>query len=127
MSDDAKDLFGSTLASPLQAKNGTFNTVSGIEALEQNIKALVLTKKGDHVMHPELGWPMRELIVKGDSDEISQAIRQAIIDGEKRINHSDLEVKVERPQDGVMCVVVTYSIKNDDNRKTLKIDVPLDL
>lgn len=127
MSDDAKDSLGSTLAFPLQAENGTFKTVSGIEALEQNIKALVLTKEGDHVMHPDLGWPMRELIAKGDSDEISQAIRQAIIDGENRVNHSDLEVKVERPQGGVMGVVVTYSIKNSDNRKTLKIDVPLDL
>lgn len=127
MSDHAKNSFGSTLSFPIQAESGTLKTVGGIEALEQNINALVLTKRGDHVMHPDLGWPMRELIAKGDPDEISQAIRQAIIDGEKRINHSDLEVKVERPQGSVIGVLVTYSIKNDDKRKTLKIDVPLDL
>ena len=127
MSDDAEGSIGSTLALPLQAENGTFKTASGIEALEQNIKALVLTQKGDHVMRPELGWDLRELIAKGDSDEISQDIRQAIIDGENRVKHSDLEVKVERPQGIVMGVAVTYSIKNDDNRRTLKIDVPLDL
>jgi phage baseplate assembly protein W len=127
MSDNTKDSFGSTLAFPLQAEGGTLKTVSGIEALEQNIKALVLTKKGDHVLRPDLGWDMRELIATGDSDQISQAIRQAIIDGENRINHSDLEVIVERPQDGLMGVAVIYSIKNEDKRRTLKVDVPLDL
>lgn len=127
MSDGAKDSFGSTLASPVRAENGTFKTVSGIEALEQNIEALVLTKKGDHVMHPELGWHMSELIAEGDYDQISKAIRQAIIDGENRINHPGLEVKVERPQGGVMGVAVTYSIGSDDSRRTLKVGVPLDL
>ncbi len=127
MSDNPKDSFGSTLAFPLQVENGTFKTVSGIEAFEQNIKAVVLTQKGERVLHPDLGWPMKELIATGDPAQISQAIKQAIIDGENLINPSDLEVEVERPRDGVMEVAVTYSIKTDDSRRTLKVDVPLDL
>lgn len=128
MSDKAKDLFGSELADPFQAKNGTLKTVSGIEALEQSVKAIVLTEKGELVMRPDYGWPMRELIAKGEPDEISKAIRQAIIDWEKRIDHSDLDVKAAPPRDGVVEVTVTYSIKAyDDNRRTLKVDVPVSL
>ena len=58
MSDKAKDLFGSELADPFQAKNGTLKTVSGIEALEQSVKAIVLTEKGELVMRPDYGWPL---------------------------------------------------------------------
>jgi phage baseplate assembly protein W len=128
MSDYAKELFGSQLTSPFQAESGTLKTVSGIEALEQRIAAIVKTEKGELVMHPDYGWPIRELIAKGDSDEINKAIRQAIIDGEKQIDHSDLDVKAASPRDGVIEVTVTYSIKiYDNNRRTLKVDVPLDL
>lgn len=126
MSDKAKELFGSELASPLQAENGTLKTVSGIEALEQSVEAIILTKKGERVLHPDYGWSMRELIAKGDADEIGKAIRQAIIDWEKRIDHSDLDVKATPPNDGVVEVTVTYSIRAyDDNRRTLKVDVPV--
>ncbi|HEY0077311.1 MAG TPA: GPW/gp25 family protein [Pyrinomonadaceae bacterium] len=126
MSDRAKDLFGSELAFPFQAENGTLKTVSGIEALEQSIKAIIETEKGEHVMHPDYGWPMRELIAKGNADEISKAIKQAIIDWEKRIDHSDLDVKAAPLKEGVVEVIVTYSIKRyDNNRRTLKVDVPV--
>ena len=127
MSDNAKNSLGSTLAFPFQVENGSLKTISGIEALEQNIEALILTKKGELVMHPDLGWNMNELIGAGDSGKISQAVKQSIMNGENRINHSDLEVEVEQPRDNVMGVVVNYSIKNDTNRRTLKVDVPLDL
>lgn len=128
MSDRAKDLFGSELASPFQAENGTLKTVSGIEALEQSIKAIVQTEKGERVLHPDYGWPIRELIAKGDSDEINQAIRQAIIDWEKRVDHPDLDVKAAPHRDGVVEVTVTYSIKvYDDNHRTVKVNVPVGL
>jgi phage baseplate assembly protein W len=122
MSDRAKELFGSELAFPFQVENGTLKTVSGIEVLEQRIKAVVETEQGELVMHPEYGWPKRELIAKGDSDEISKAIKQAIIDGVKQIDHSDLDVKATPPSNGMVEVTVTYSIKiYDDNRRTVKV------
>jgi phage baseplate assembly protein W len=128
MSDRAKDLFGSELAFPFQAENGTLKTVSGIEALEQSIKAIVETEKGELVMHPEYGWPIRELIAKGDSDEISKAVRQALIDGEKRIDHSDLDVKAAPLSNSVFEITVTYSVKvYDNNRRTVKVNVPVGL
>ena len=126
MSDKIEDSLGSTLAFPFRAENGSLKTVSGIEALEESIEHFVHLEKGGHVMHPNLGWNKDELIATGDSDKISQAIRQSIIDGEDRINHSDLVVKVEQPQNGKMRVFVTYSIKNDDNRRTMNTDVPID-
>jgi phage baseplate assembly protein W len=126
MSDKAKDLFGSELAVPFQAGNGTLKTVSGIEALEQSIRAIVLTEKGELVMHPDYGWPMKELIAKGDTDEMSKVIKQAIIDWEKRIDHAGLDVKATSPKDGLVEVTITYSIKKyDDNRRTLKVDIPV--
>ncbi len=113
-------LVGSELAVPVQAENGTLKTVGGIEALEQSVKAIVLTEKGELVMHPDYGWPMRQLIAKGDSGEISEAIRQAIIDWEKRIDHSDLDVKAASPRDGVVEVIITYSIKCKNLNLTLQ-------
>lgn len=126
MSDKAKELFGSELAVPIQAENGTLKTVSGIEALEQGIMDIVLTEKGERVLRPDYGWAIRELIAKGDPDEISKAVKQAIIDWEKRIDHSDLEVKAAPPRGGAVEITVTYSIKkNDDKHRTLKVTAPV--
>jgi len=128
MSNHAKYLFGSELAFPIQEENGTFKTVSGIDALEQSIRAIVETEKGEHVMHPEYGWPIRELMAKGDSDEISKTVRQAIMDGESRIDYSDLNVKAAPLENDVVEISVNYSVKAyDDIRRTIKIAVPVDL
>lgn len=124
---EGRDLFGSQLAFPIRAENGTFKTVTGIDLLEESIRDIVETEKGERVMRPEYGWPIRELIGTGDYDEISEAVRAAIVDGGVQIDHADLRVIAEPLGTGLVEISVTYSVTAlDDNRRTVKVDIPID-
>lgn len=114
-------LAGSQMSFPLRVENGTFKTVSGIEALEEAIIDVIETEQGERVMRPEYGWPIRDLIADGDVDEIIAAIRVALTSqNHLPIDHSRLLVKATPTDIGRFDIAVTYSVPQyDDAHRTV--------
>ena len=80
--NDTKDYndyaIGITL--PIQINNTAFNqSFSIVEQTKSNIKNLLLTKKYERVMQPELGSGLQELLFQFNDDDLSSSIEDTIV------------------------------------------------
>jgi phage baseplate assembly protein W len=110
---------GVELAFPMRPDGkGGLALVEGEAAVEDCLRAIIETQRGSHVMEPWLGWPIQVFAVVSDLYAISEVIKAALIDGEPRIDPERLSVEVYIEDNGIMPVVVTYSIKGVADTRT---------
>jgi phage baseplate assembly protein W len=65
---------------PIQISNTAFNqSFSVTEQVKSNIKNLLLTKKYERVMQPELGSGLQELLFQFNNDDLSSSIEDTIV------------------------------------------------
>ena len=65
---------------PIQIGNTAFNqSFSVIEQVKSNIKNLLLTKKYERVMQPELGSGLQELLFQFNNDDLAGSIEDTIV------------------------------------------------
>lgn len=125
--DDEQELIdklGSGMAFPPRPEGGGLKMAEGIELLEGSMTAIVLTQRGSHGHSPGLGWPMKELIPTGDAKQINQAIKEALTRSEDRVDHSKLEVSAGTLADGLLPVVITYTLAGGRKQRHLTVNVP---
>ena len=66
---------------PLQIGNVAFNqSFTTLEQVRTNIKSLLLTKRGERVMQPNLGSGLQELLFDFNDDTLAEKIEQTITD-----------------------------------------------
>lgn len=69
--------YGITL--PIQISNVAFNqSFQSIDAIKTNIKNLLLTKKRERVMQPELGSGLHEILFEFNDDDLAERIEDTI-------------------------------------------------
>jgi phage baseplate assembly protein W len=111
---------GTSLAFPLRPNNrGGIATVTGAEAVEDSIRAIIETIKGSHLFNPFLGLPSFVFQPIQDTAAVSEVIKEALIDGDDRIDPDTLFVEVGIEDSGFMPVAITYSIRGDATERTL--------
>lgn len=67
---------------PLQIGNTAFNqSFTTVEQARTNIKSLLLTKKYERVMQPDLGSGLQELLFEQNTEELAEKIEATINDG----------------------------------------------
>jgi phage baseplate assembly protein W len=112
---------GTALAYPLRPDGrGGLALVSGVDAVEDSIRAIIESLRGSHLLEPWLGLPSFVFQPIEDLGAIAEVIKDAIVDGDDRVEPRSLRVEVGINDGGVMPVSVTYSIRGDATARTLE-------
>ena len=92
-----------------------FGWVSEAEAVEQAIHTLVLTEPGERLRRPDYGVGLRRWLFSANSPglrtQISQAIEEALLRHEPRIQLLEVVISSEPRQPTVLLIAIHYEIK----------------
>jgi uncharacterized protein len=88
------------------------------ERVRQSIWIVLGTAKGERVMRPDFGCGIYDLVfapnTPGTAGKVTQAVRQALLFFEPRINVLDVRVRSERGGE-VLLIVVDYQVRVTNN------------
>lgn len=117
-----KDFLGTSLAFPIRPDgNGGLALVSGEDAVDDSIKAIILTQKGSHLMEPWLGWDIAVFSHVTNLYVIAAKIKEAIIAGEDRVDPDKLFVEVTLDEGtGELQVAISRTIIGAYTSRTLQ-------
>lgn len=121
MSRNRDDFLGTAVAFPMRPNGrGGLVLVSGVEAVEDSIRAIISTMRGSFQMQPWMGLP--PFIFKPISDlyAVAEIIKDAIVAGDSRVDPDSLHVEVAIGDEGVMQVAVNYSVRGEATVRTLQ-------
>lgn len=99
-------------------ERGFFNTAEYEESVRQSIWIILGTAKGERVMRPDFGCGIYDLVFEINSastaGRVTQAIRQALLLFEPRIDVLDIEVQ---PAAGgeVLLISIDYEVRATNN------------
>ena len=117
--DDTLDLrLGSDLSFPI---SGSFEPISGLNLLLQDIQQLLLTIPGERVARPEYGCGLKTLIWSNITDAVRLGpgmITSALSNFEPRITVTKVDVSVN-DNTGLVSFVIRFSIKSTDTSVNL--------
>jgi hypothetical protein len=113
-------VLGTAAAFPLRPDGrGGIATVTGVEAVEDSIRAIIETMKGSHLFNPFLGLPPFVFQPMQDLAAVSEVIKDALIWGDDRIDPDTLFVEVGIEDSGFTPISITYSVRGDATERSL--------
>lgn len=84
------------------------------DQIKYALRALILTRAGERPLYPELGSTVRELLfrplVHGTKAEIRKAIEEAIMQGEKRVEITQVDLDTHRTDKSKIQVSLKYRV-----------------
>ena len=105
---DAYNDYAIGLSLPLQFDKATFaQTYNTMEQVKSNLKNLLLTKRGERVLHPDFGCPLTDLVFDQLDDELETKIEDVINDS----------IEMWMPYINIEEIVVDMSDKLKDRNK----------
>lgn len=114
------DFLGTALAFPMRPNGrGGLKLVSGVEAVEDSIRAIIETLKGAHIFEPWLGLPSFIFKPFPDLAAAAEIIKDALLDGDGRLDPDGLFVEVGIEDSGFVPVVINYRVKGEADERTL--------
>ena len=106
---------GTGIRFPLLTASG-FGWVSEAEAVEQAIRAILLSEPGERLARPNFGVGLRRFLFANNSVELRTRIRTAISDAlqrdEARISLVEVEVSSDPATANVLQISINYSIRD---------------
>jgi phage baseplate assembly protein W len=109
-----KERLGSDLKYPIQ---GSFEPISGVDALLQDIQRLLLTIPGERPFRPDFGCFLRNQVwenIDTAAIEGAASIRDSIERFEPRVTLIDVSSSVNR-NTGLITFNIQFQINNDDS------------
>ncbi len=89
------------------------------ESVRQSIWIILSTAKGERVMRPDFGCGIYDLVFEVNSattaGRVAQAVRQALLLYEPRIDVLDVQVKAEGTSGEVMLISIDYEVRATNN------------
>jgi uncharacterized protein len=115
---------------PLQIGQTAFNqTFTSIDAVKTNIKSLLLTKKQERVMQPELGCGLHEVLFEPIDDFLSEKIETTIIDSLSKwlpfVNVESIEIDAndELRDNNKVDIYLTFTVTGNPQLQTVTFTV----
>jgi phage baseplate assembly protein W len=97
---------------------GAFERAQYEESVRQSIWTILGTAKGERVMRPEFGCGIYDLVFEindaATAGKVVQAVREALLAFEPRIDVRDVQVRPEQ-QGEVMLISIDYQVRATNN------------
>lgn len=111
----SKAYLGVGWAFPVRPVNGRLPLVRHEVDIEQAIEIILLTARGERVMLPDFGAGARNFVFEPNSPatrrSIEEAVRQALVDWESRINLERIEVTADDEEPTRVLIHVDYVVR----------------
>jgi phage baseplate assembly protein W len=119
-----REFLGQGLAFPLQInQQGGIALARGAHDIEQAIRIILGTARGERVMRPEFGCRIHELVFAPDNAATRGLavyyVEEALDRWEPRITLQQVNVTSEPQQDGVLLVEIKYLIKDTYDERSI--------
>ena len=126
----AKEFLGSGWKFPIEVDNRGGISVSRHEKkIEESIRIILSTAKGERVMRPEFGCDIHEftfaVINASTLTMIQSAISEALVLFEPRIEVINIETSTERLEAGELMININYKIRSTHHEFNLVYLFPL--
>ena len=113
---------GTGLRFPLVTRDG-FGRVSGADAVEQSIRAILLTEPGERIARPTFGVGLRRYLFAPNSLELRTQIRAAVTEAlardEARIQVESVAVTTDPRAPTVLAIAIRYQILGEPGARNL--------
>jgi hypothetical protein len=115
---------------PIQIGDVAFNqSYTTLEQIKTNIKSLLLTKKGERLMQPQLGSGLQELLFESIDDDLASKIEDIIVSSIETwlpyviIQQININTKNELKDKNEIDVSISFNISNSTNLETVTFTV----
>jgi len=99
-------------------KNGAILTAAYEKSVRQSIWIILGTAKGERVMRPDFGCGIYDLVFELNSaataGKVAQAVREALLLGEPRIDVRDVQVESQNNGE-VLLISIDYEVRATNN------------
>jgi uncharacterized protein len=115
-----KPFLGRGVGFPIQFDNGDIKSAEDDESIRQSILIILGTAKGERVMRPDFGCGIYDLVFEtttaSTAGKISQAVREALLRFEPRIDTIDIQVVPKSDEDGEKIFIgIDYHVRATNN------------
>ena len=115
-----KPFLGRGVGFPIQLDNGDIKPAEDEESIRQSIMIILSTAKGERVMRPDFGCGIYDLVFEMTTDstagKISQAVREALLRFEPRIDVTDIQVTPKSDDEGEkISIGIDYQVRATNN------------
>ncbi len=115
-----KPFLGSGVAFPIELDNGDIKHAEDEESIRQSILIILGTAQGERVMRPDFGCGIYDLVFEittaSTAGKISQAVREALLKFEPRIDVIDIQVKAKSDEEGEKIFIsIDYEVRATNN------------
>lgn len=119
--DRTKGFLGTGFHFPIEVDEATgrMKTVSLEEDIEQAIRIILMTRKGERVMRPEFGCDIHDYAFDTmdytTRFQVEQAVREALVMWEPRITNVEVHVNNEQEKEGMLLIEISYVVRSTNN------------
>ncbi len=100
---------------PVKPANGRLTYVQHEEDIEQAIRIILLTARGERLMLPQFGAGLRNFVFEPNSPAthraIEESVRTALVDWEPRIDLERVEVTGDNDHPNLLLIHVDYLVR----------------
>jgi phage baseplate assembly protein W len=119
-----EDFIGSGWAFPVKADPvGRIALVSGGQEIEESIRIILGTARGDRPMRPEFGCGIHDYVFAPVNDEtigsVARDVHQSLARWEPRIDVHQVDVRADRSDPCVMLIDISYAIRRTNDPRNL--------
>lgn len=120
----ADDFLGRGWAFPVDTDpSGDIETAAGERTVEESIRVIIGTSKGERVMRPEFGCGIHDhvfdTIDANTRTLIETTVEEALVTFEPRIAVEDVSTSTEDLSNGILLIEVDYRIRSSNTRRNL--------
>ncbi len=103
----------------VDATTGRIRLAEGEEDIQESIRIIIRTAKGERLMRPDFGCGLQDFVF-GTMDEtslrlIGSEVQDAIRIWEPRVKDVEVEVKQDRQHNGRVLLHVSYAVRTTNN------------
>jgi len=118
------DIIGNGWRFPIEPDpSGGLGYAGGEQNVEQSLRILLQTDRGQRVMRPDFGCTASRLVFAPGSDhflrELERAVREAVRDWEPRVEVDDVRAELSPRDETIALVTLDYRMRASNTRGNL--------
>ncbi|MFL5256249.1 MAG: GPW/gp25 family protein [Rhodopila sp.] len=114
-----RPFLGQGLGFPLQIVGGRLAVSRGEQKIEESIRFLLGTSRGERLMRPELGCGLHDLVFAPGSvatqSRVTQAVRETLVLYEPRIDVLDIDTQIGPGAPNLLLIRISYRIRENNS------------
>lgn len=103
--------------------DGSVRAVAGEETVEESIRVIIGTAKGERVMRPDFGCGIHDYVFETiDANTLTlveTSVEDALVEFEPRISVEEVTASTEDIDEGVLRIEVAYRVRDSNTRRNL--------